>query len=157
MQEVIEQLRHLSSAEDFLRFFDIAFDEKVVNVSRLHILKRFFQCIEQQKELPCNSATAVLAVYRCLLQKADNDFVVSTPAKQKVFKVFWKRTVGGSSQLTTCARRCRHAAAPDLEYLNAYCRLHQTVPGFRAGPGSPCHQHYRAPGCFGDTVLYNIP
>lgn len=28
MQEVIEQLRHLSSAEDFLRFFDIAFDEK---------------------------------------------------------------------------------------------------------------------------------
>ncbi|RKR31416.1 LOW QUALITY PROTEIN: nitrogenase-stabilizing/protective protein [Paraburkholderia sp. BL17N1] len=88
MQEVIEQLRHLSSAEDFLRFFDIAFDEKVVNVSRLHILKRFFQCIEQQKELPCNSATAVLAVYRCLLQKADNDFVVSTPAKQKVFKVF---------------------------------------------------------------------
>ncbi|TCK31893.1 nitrogenase-stabilizing/protective protein [Paraburkholderia sp. BL8N3] len=88
MQEVIEQLRHLSSAEDFLRFFDIAFDEKVVNVSRLHILKRFFQCIEQQKELPCNNATAVLAVYRCLLQKADNDFVASTPAEQEVFKVF---------------------------------------------------------------------
>ncbi|TDN58758.1 nitrogenase stabilizing/protective protein NifW [Paraburkholderia sp. BL10I2N1] len=88
MQEVIEQLRHLSSAEDFLRFFDIAFDEKVVNVSRLHILKRFFQYIEQQKELPRNNATAVLAVYRCLLQKAYNDFVVSTPAEQKVFKVF---------------------------------------------------------------------
>ncbi|REG58737.1 nitrogenase-stabilizing/protective protein [Paraburkholderia sp. BL6669N2] len=88
MLEVIEQLRHLPSAEDFPRFFDIAFDEKVVNVSRLHILKRFFQCIEQQKELPCNNATAVLAVCRCLLQKTDNDFVVSTPAEQKVFKVF---------------------------------------------------------------------
>ncbi|MDH6152443.1 MULTISPECIES: nitrogenase stabilizing/protective protein NifW [Paraburkholderia] len=88
MQEVIEQLRHLSSAGDFLRFFDIAFDEKVVNVSRLHILKRFFQYIEQQKELPRKNAKAVLAVYRCLLQKAYNDFVVSTPAEQKVFKVF---------------------------------------------------------------------
>ncbi|MGF6969260.1 nitrogenase-stabilizing/protective protein [Paraburkholderia sp. WC7.3g] len=88
MQEVIEQLRHLSSAEDCPRFIDIAFDEKVVNVSRLHILKRFFQYIEQQKGQPCNNATAVLTVYRCLLQKADNDFLVSTPTAQKVFKVF---------------------------------------------------------------------
>ncbi|MGF6921645.1 nitrogenase-stabilizing/protective protein NifW [Paraburkholderia sp. 40] len=85
MQEVIEQLRHLSSAEDFLRFFDIAFDEKVVNVSRLPILKRFFQYIEQQKELPRNNSTAVLAVYRCLLQKAYNDFVVSLKLVHKIF------------------------------------------------------------------------
>ncbi|MBB5411236.1 MULTISPECIES: nitrogenase-stabilizing/protective protein NifW [unclassified Paraburkholderia] len=93
MQEVIEQLRHLSPAEDFLRFFDIAFGDKVVNVSRLHILKRFFQNIEQQKELPRNNATAVLAVYRCLLQKAYNDFAVSTPAEQKVFKASSLRDV----------------------------------------------------------------
>ncbi|MBB5462608.1 nitrogenase-stabilizing/protective protein NifW [Paraburkholderia sp. Cpub6] len=93
MQEVIEQLLHPSSAEDFLRFFDIAFDEKVLNVSRLHILKRFFQYIEQQKELPRNNSTAVLAVYRCLLQKAYNDFVVSTPAEQKVFKASSLRDV----------------------------------------------------------------
>ncbi|CAB3671749.1 nitrogenase-stabilizing/protective protein NifW [Paraburkholderia rhynchosiae] len=83
MQKVIEQLRRLSSAEDCPRFFDIALDEKVVNVSHLHTLKRFFQHVEQQKELPCNNATAVLAVYRCLLQKADNHFIVPTPAEQK--------------------------------------------------------------------------
>ncbi|MEM5388926.1 nitrogenase stabilizing/protective protein NifW [Paraburkholderia phymatum] len=88
MQRVIEQLHHLSSIEDFMRFFEIEFDEKVVNVSRLHILKRFFQYIEQQEELPRDNATGVLNVYRSLLQKAYNDFVVSTPAEQKVFKVF---------------------------------------------------------------------
>ncbi|MEX3672157.1 nitrogenase stabilizing/protective protein NifW [Paraburkholderia phenoliruptrix] len=88
MQGLIQQLRQLSSAEDFLRFFDIAFDEKVVNVSRLHILKRFFQYIEQQKELPPDKATAALTIYRGLLQKAYNDFVVSTPAEERVFKVF---------------------------------------------------------------------
>ncbi|MBB5404353.1 nitrogenase-stabilizing/protective protein [Paraburkholderia atlantica] len=88
MQEVIEQLHRLSSAEDFLRFFDISYDEKVVNVSRLHILKRFFQYIEQQKALPRNNAAAVFSIYRCLLNTAYNDFVLSTPAEQKVFRVF---------------------------------------------------------------------
>ncbi|PRX26169.1 electron transfer flavoprotein [Paraburkholderia sp. BL18I3N2] len=75
MQEVIEQLRHLSSAEDFLRFFDIAFDEKVVNVRRLHILKRFFQYIEQQKGLPSNNATAVLALADAIRQIANGQAV----------------------------------------------------------------------------------
>ncbi|MEM5372913.1 nitrogenase-stabilizing/protective protein NifW [Paraburkholderia azotifigens] len=88
MQRAIEQLYHLSSIEDFMRFFEIAFDEKVVNVSRLHILKRFFQYIEQQEELPRDNVMGVLNVYRSLLQKAYNDFVVSTPAEQKVFKAF---------------------------------------------------------------------
>ncbi|MEM5345602.1 nitrogenase stabilizing/protective protein NifW [Paraburkholderia azotifigens] len=88
MQGVIQQLRQLSSAEDFLRFFGIVFDEKVVNVSRLHIMRRFLQYIEQEKELPPDDATAALSIYRSLLQNAYNDFVVSTPAEQKVFKVF---------------------------------------------------------------------
>ncbi|MBC8751707.1 hypothetical protein F6X42_35960 [Paraburkholderia sp. WC7.3b] len=64
-------MRHLSSAEDFLRFFDIAFDEKAVNVSRLHFLKRFFQYIEQQKGLPRNNATAVLALAAAIRQIAN--------------------------------------------------------------------------------------
>ncbi len=86
MQEVIEQPRRLSSTEDCPRFSDIAFDAKVLNGATC-TLKRFFQQVDQQKELSCNNATAVLAVYRCLLQKSDNDFVASARAEQKVFKV----------------------------------------------------------------------
>jgi nitrogenase-stabilizing/protective protein len=88
MQGFIEQLKSLSSAEDFLQFFGIAFDQKVVNVSRLHILKRFFQYIRQQETLPQDNETAMFTVYHGLLQKAYNDFVVSTPAEERVFKVF---------------------------------------------------------------------
>ncbi|SDC76474.1 nitrogenase stabilizing/protective protein NifW [Paraburkholderia lycopersici] len=88
MQGFIEQLKSLSSAEDFLQFFGIAFDQKVVNVSRLHILKRFFQYIRQQETLPQDNETAMFTVYHGLLQKAYTDFVVSTPAEEKVFKVF---------------------------------------------------------------------
>ncbi len=57
-------------------------------MSRLHILKRFFQYLRQQKELPSNNTEAVLAIYRSSLHKAYNDFVMSTPLEQKVFKVF---------------------------------------------------------------------
>ncbi|WP_028226454.1 nitrogenase stabilizing/protective protein NifW [Paraburkholderia ferrariae] len=88
MQGFIEQLKRLSSAEDFLHFFGIPFDEKVVNVSRLHILKRFFQYIRQQEAMPQNNETAMFKVYHGLLLKAYSDFVSSTPADEKVFKVF---------------------------------------------------------------------
>ncbi|WP_343674243.1 nitrogenase stabilizing/protective protein NifW [Paraburkholderia heleia] len=88
MQGFIKQLESLSSAEDFLQFFRISFDQKVVNVSRLHILKRFFQYIRQQDALPQDNEAAVFALYHGLLLKAYNDFVISTPAEEKVFKVF---------------------------------------------------------------------
>ncbi|HEY0200457.1 MAG TPA: nitrogenase-stabilizing/protective protein NifW, partial [Burkholderiaceae bacterium] len=45
MEDFLQRLKALSSAEDFLQFFGVPYDQKVVNVSRLHILKRFFQYI----------------------------------------------------------------------------------------------------------------
>jgi nitrogenase-stabilizing/protective protein len=88
MESFVQQLKALSSAEDFLRFFGVPFDEKVVNVSRLHILKRFFQYIRQAGDLPQESEAAHFASYRALLMRAYGDFVISTPAEEKVFKVF---------------------------------------------------------------------
>ncbi|MBB5446894.1 MULTISPECIES: nitrogenase stabilizing/protective protein NifW [unclassified Paraburkholderia] len=88
MESFVQQLKALSSAEDFLQFFGIPFDQKVVNVSRLHILKRFFQYIQQQDALPEGDEPALFASYHALLLKAYDDFVTSTPAQEKVFKVF---------------------------------------------------------------------
>ncbi len=82
------QLRQLSAAEDFLEFFGVPYDKGVVNVSRLHILKRFYQYIRQEPNLPENNEQALYQCYRNLLIKAYGDFVASTPAKEKVFKVF---------------------------------------------------------------------
>ncbi|MBP0625262.1 nitrogenase stabilizing/protective protein NifW [Cupriavidus consociatus] len=87
MQGLIEELQRLSSAEDFLIYFGIAFDEKVVNVSRLHILKRFFQYIKKHENSSGDKDTTAFAVYQSLLLRAYNDFVVSVPAEQKLFKV----------------------------------------------------------------------
>ena len=43
MDGFIQQLKTLSSANEFLEFFGIAYDERVVHVNRLHLLKRFYQ------------------------------------------------------------------------------------------------------------------
>lgn len=47
MENFLQQLKALSSAEDFLQYFGVPFEQGVVNVSRLHILKRFFQYLRQ--------------------------------------------------------------------------------------------------------------
>ncbi|MBR8035081.1 nitrogenase stabilizing/protective protein NifW [Burkholderia vietnamiensis] len=88
MTPLAERLKHLSSAEDFLQFFGVPFDQKVVDVCRLHILKRFFQYIRQQASIPQDTEAALFAAYRDQLARAYRDFVASTPAEEKVFKVF---------------------------------------------------------------------
>jgi len=89
MNPLREHLARLSDAEDFLRFFDIAYDPHVVQVNRLHILQRFRQYLRRDDSaLAALDDTALRARYRGLLQQAHDDFVHSTAAREKVFKVF---------------------------------------------------------------------
>ncbi len=87
MDDLTTRLKELSSAEDFLAFFGVPYEESVVHVNRLHILKRFFQYLRKEP-LPENDEQALFVCYRGLLVKAYQDFVTSTPAQEKVFKVF---------------------------------------------------------------------
>ncbi|MCQ9378201.1 MULTISPECIES: nitrogenase stabilizing/protective protein NifW [unclassified Methyloversatilis] len=88
MDELTQRLATLSSAEDFLEFFALPFDQSVVNVNRLHILKRFYQYLRGEQGVAEGEPAVVYARYRGLLLRAYEDFVKSTPAQEKVFKVF---------------------------------------------------------------------
>ncbi len=98
METFLQQLKALSSAEDFLQYFGVPFDQGVVNVSRLHILKRFFQYIRQENLLVQIDEVGLFTQYREQLLKAYGDFVKSTPAQEKVFKVF--QDVNGRQHVT---------------------------------------------------------
>ena len=98
METFLQQLKALSSAEDFLQYFGVPFDQQVVNVSRLHILKRFFQYIRQENLLAQTDEIGLFTQYRAQLVKAYGDFVKSTPAQEKVFKVF--QDVNGRQHVT---------------------------------------------------------
>lgn len=82
-----EALDELSSAEDFLDYFGIAYDAAVVHVNRLHILQRFHDYIAKAGELPADEAEQKVA-YAELLNRAYQDFVESDAITEKVFKVF---------------------------------------------------------------------
>lgn len=85
---LIQRMKALSSAEEFLEFFGVGFDPKVVHVNRLHILKRFYQYLHRAEGLEGLDDVEMFRRYRELLTQAYLDFVTSTAAKEKVFKVF---------------------------------------------------------------------
>ncbi len=80
-------LEELSSAEEFLEYFGVAYDPAVVQVNRLHILQRFHDYIEEIDALPAAEG-AHRALYADLLKSAYSDFVASNALTEKVFKVF---------------------------------------------------------------------
>ena len=88
MDSLIHRLKALSSAEDFLQFFGLSYDERIVHVNRLHILKRFYQYLHTTEGLSGLDEVETFRRYRELLARAYQDFVASSAAQEKVFKVF---------------------------------------------------------------------
>lgn len=85
--ELEMDMEDLSSAEDFLDYFEIEYDQKVVHVNRLHILQRFHDRINAAGELP-EGEDELRTFYTSLLQQSYEDFVTSDALTEKVFKVF---------------------------------------------------------------------
>ena len=84
-----EAFDELSSAEDFLEYFNVAYDAPVVHVNRLHILQRFHDYIKRAgADSFAQDEEQSKAQYKELLQKAYQDFVESDAVTEKVFKVF---------------------------------------------------------------------
>ncbi len=88
MSELFKQMTSFSAAEEFLDYFQVPFDQAVVNVNRLHILKRFNQYLRQTPGTSEMDDATLSGVCKELLAKAYEDFVRSTPVQEKVFKVF---------------------------------------------------------------------
>lgn len=89
MKDVLSALSALSAAEDFFTYLAVPFDPAVLNVNRLHILKRFNQYLRAAApELEGRPPEAQQEICRDRLARAYDDFLRSTPAREKLFKVF---------------------------------------------------------------------
>ena len=82
---VLEQLAKLSSAEDYFRFLGVPYDPAVLNVARLHILRRMGDNLRKAGMEPYEEKAR--AYFRAHLERAYQDFVKSSPIKERVFKV----------------------------------------------------------------------
>jgi nitrogenase-stabilizing/protective protein len=89
MAKTLETLGTLSAAEEFFEHLGVPYNPAVIHVNRLHILKRFNQYLRTGKpDVAGLEADAQRQACRELLIRAYGDFVRSTPAREKVFKVF---------------------------------------------------------------------
>lgn len=95
MTQTLSQFDQLVDAEEYFEFFKLPYDSQIVNVNRLHILKKFSQYIQEiDASSPALSEEDKLSQYRAALQQAYEVFLSSTPIEQKLFKVFNERPKG---------------------------------------------------------------
>ncbi len=87
---VIDDLKRLSAAEEFFRYLDVAFDPKVVNVARLHILKRIGQTLGAGK-LDGLTDDEARVVASALLREAHDEFSGKSGVDARLFKVLKER------------------------------------------------------------------
>jgi len=79
-------LNKASAAEDFFALLGVDYDAKIVNVARLHILRRMGQYLASEDFAGLPDAT-VAERCKSVLERAYADFVASSPIDQRVFKV----------------------------------------------------------------------
>jgi nitrogenase-stabilizing/protective protein len=87
---VLQELGQLSSAEDFFNYLDLPFEPSIVQVSRLHILRRMGQYLKGSEidgAFEGLDDAAIKALCREHLDQAYQDFVASSPIQERLFKV----------------------------------------------------------------------
>jgi nitrogenase-stabilizing/protective protein len=82
---MLEQLSKLSSAEEFFQFLDVPYEPTVLNVARLHILRRMGDNMRNSTSEMDDDA--LRENFRSHLDQAYKDFASSTPLNERVFKV----------------------------------------------------------------------
>lgn len=83
---ILAQLNKASAAEEFFTLLGVDYDPKVVDVARLHILRRMGQYLAGE-ELAGVADEIVAERCKTVLERAYADFVASSPIDQRVFKV----------------------------------------------------------------------
>ncbi|EJT01257.1 MULTISPECIES: nitrogenase stabilizing/protective protein NifW [Rhizobium] len=86
VEDILNRLKCLSAAEEFFAALGVRYDPKVLDVSRLHIMKRMGQYLaaEDFSHLPDQ---VIAARARAILERAYCDFATSAPLTHRVFKV----------------------------------------------------------------------
>jgi nitrogenase-stabilizing/protective protein len=82
---VLDDLKKLSAAEEFFHCLGVPYEPRVMNIARLHILKRMGQYLTA--ETAPGSEDELRERCAQYLASAYADFVASTPIEARVFKV----------------------------------------------------------------------
>jgi nitrogenase-stabilizing/protective protein len=100
MTALLNTLNSLETAEDFLDHFAIPYEQRVIDVNRLHILQRLHDRLAEA-DLESMDDGRLYETISVFLASAYQDFVTSDARTEKVFKVFHRtKPAGGISGRT---------------------------------------------------------
>ena len=88
MSQLLNTMQNFSAPEEFLDFLGVEYSPQVVQVNRLHILKRFQQYLGRDPVPEGLPELEERLAYKERLESAYQDFVTSNSVTEKVFKVF---------------------------------------------------------------------
>ena len=92
MVGTLSEFQKLTDAEQYFEFFDLAYDPQVVNINRLHILKKFSQSLEEiDNKFVEVAEEEKLNFYREALETSYATLQTSNAIEQKLFKVFHQK------------------------------------------------------------------
>lgn len=70
----IAEFQKITDTEDFFDFFDLQYDERLVNAKRFHIMKKFGELVEKAVGHDMGSETKLLEYYRFALLSVYKNF-----------------------------------------------------------------------------------
>ena len=88
-EDVLAKLKAAASAEDFFTLLGVPYDPGIVNVARLHILKRMGEYLASEDVDGLPNRVAGLRC-KAVLERAYEDFQRAKPIDNRVFKVLKK-------------------------------------------------------------------
>ena len=100
----LAEFQKITDTEDYFEFFDLQYDERLVNSKRFHIMKKFGELVEKASGHDMGSETKLLEYYRFALLSVYKNFENGySPSAADVWAMFDKPSACGTcSTSSTC-------------------------------------------------------
>lgn len=101
----LAEFQQISDTEDFFDFFDLEYDERLVQVKRFHMMKKFGELVEKAKGHDFRSDEKLLDYYKFALLSVYKNFENGySPSAADVWEMFDKPSgCGTCSTSTSCS------------------------------------------------------
>ncbi|MDO9305329.1 MAG: nitrogenase-stabilizing/protective protein NifW [Sulfuricurvum sp.] len=98
----LEEFQLITDTEEFFEFFDLAYDERLVNSKRFHIMKKFGEMVEKSKGYDMGGDEKLLEFYKFALISVYKNFENGySPSAADVWEMFDKPSGCGTCATST--------------------------------------------------------
>lgn len=119
----LAEFQKITDTEDFFEFFDLPYDERLINAKRFHIMKKFGELVEKASGHDMGSDEKLLEYYRFALLTVYKNFENGySPSAADVWAMFDKPSACG-----TCSTSGSCNDVEEVSHGVHACTSHNTI------------------------------